>query len=59
MAWKRRKNNMAGVGSKGFLDNLGKIYAIYTGGFIVFVILLAIGEQLGLSNKMIGYTLWG
>jgi len=38
------------------LDNLGKIYAIYTGGFIVFVILLAIGEKLGMSNQMIGYT---
>ena len=30
---------MARIGSKGFLDNLGKIYAIYTGGFIAFVIL--------------------
>ncbi len=47
---------MAGVGSKSFLDNLGKIYAIYTGGFIAFVILLAIGEKLGMSNQMIGYT---
>ncbi|MBA4372162.1 MAG: cation acetate symporter [Thermodesulfovibrio sp.] len=50
---------MAGVGSKGFLDNLAKIYAIYTGGFILFVIGLAIGEQMGLSNKMIGYTFMG
>jgi cation/acetate symporter len=39
-----------------FLDNLGKIYAIYTGGFILFVIGLGIGEQMGMSNKMIGYT---
>jgi len=44
------------VGGKSFLDNLAKIYAIYTGGFIIFVIGLAIAEQMGLSNKMIGYT---
>lgn len=39
-----------------FLDNLGKIYAIYTGGFILFVIGLGIAEQMGMSNQMIGYT---
>lgn len=50
---------MAGVGSKGFLDNLAKIYAVYTVGFIVFVIALAIGESMGLSNQMIGYTFMG
>jgi cation/acetate symporter len=38
-----------------FLDNLGKIYAIYTGGFIGFVILLGILEWIGLSNVWIGY----
>ncbi len=43
------------VGGKGFLDNLGKIYAIYTGGFFGFVIVLAILEQLGVPNKFIGY----
>jgi cation/acetate symporter len=47
---------MASVGGKSFLDNLGKIYAMYTGGFIVFVIGLAIAEQMGLSNRGIGYT---
>lgn len=39
----------------GFLDNLGKVYTIYTGGFIGFVIFLAILEQLGVPNKIIGY----
>lgn len=39
----------------GFLDNLGKVYSIYTGGFIGFVIFLAILEQLGVPNKIIGY----
>jgi len=47
------------VGGKSFLDNLAKIYAMYTGGFIIFVILLAIGEQMGMSNAAIGYTYMG
>ncbi|MHB8834268.1 MAG: sodium:solute symporter family protein [Candidatus Methylomirabilia bacterium] len=47
------------VGGKSFLDNLGKIYGMYTGGFIIFVILLAIGEQMGMSNAAIGYTYMG
>ena len=38
-----------------FLDNLGKVYAIYTGGFIAFVILLGILEWAGLPNLWIGY----
>ncbi|MBM3564846.1 MAG: cation acetate symporter [Alphaproteobacteria bacterium] len=38
-----------------FIDNLGRIYGIYTGTFIGFVILLAILEQLGVPNKVIGY----
>ena len=41
--------------SGAFVDNLGKVYAIYTGGFFAFVILLAILEQLGVPNKFIGY----
>lgn len=44
-----------GVGGRGFLDNLGKIYAIYTGGFFGFVILLGILEQMGMSQQLIGY----
>jgi len=38
-----------------FTDNLGKIYGLYTGGFAAFVILLAILEQFGLPNQIIGY----
>jgi cation/acetate symporter len=38
-----------------FIANLGRIYAIYTGSFAGFVILLAILEQLGVPNKIIGY----
>ena len=37
-----------------FLDNLGRVYGIYTGGFVVFIILMAILEQLGVSAATIG-----
>jgi cation/acetate symporter len=37
-----------------FLDNLGRVYGIYTGGFVLFVILMAILEQLGVSAATIG-----
>lgn len=38
-----------------FIANLGKIYGIYTGGFLGFVIFLAILEQLGVPNRILGY----
>lgn len=38
-----------------FISNLGRIYGIYTGGFAAFVILLAILEQVGVPNRVIGY----
>ena len=37
-----------------FINNLPKIYGTYTGGFIVFIILMAIAEQAGMSAKVIG-----
>ncbi len=37
-----------------FIDNLPKVYGIYTGGFIVFIILMAIAEQMGMTAKAIG-----
>ena len=43
----------------GFVGNLGKIYGIYTGGFIGFVILMAILEQLGVPDRAIGYMFIG
>ncbi len=42
-----------------FIGNLGKIYGIYTGGFFGFVILLAILEQVGVPNRIIGYLFIG
>ena len=41
--------------NKQFFRSLSKYYGFYTGGFITFVILLAIGEQMGLPNVWIGY----
>ncbi len=38
----------------GFIQNLPKIYGLYTGGFLVFIILMAIAEQAGASAKAIG-----
>ena len=37
-----------------FIDNLPKVYGMYTGGFIVFIILMAIAEQAGVSKDAIG-----
>jgi len=37
-----------------FIDNLPKVYAMYTGGFLVFVLLMAILEQMGVGSDMIG-----
>ncbi|MCK6407935.1 sodium:solute symporter family protein [Thauera sp.] len=40
----------------GFARQLRRYYAIYTLGFAVFVVLLAIGESLGLSQQLIGHV---
>jgi cation/acetate symporter len=40
----------------GFINNLGKIYGGYAGGFIAFTLILAVLEQLGVPNKIIGYA---
>jgi cation/acetate symporter len=41
--------------NRAFFNQLRKYYGIYTGGFIAFVIALAIAEQLGMSRQWIGY----
>src|SRR6186997_2233616 len=41
--------------SAAFYKNLGRMYGTYTGGFIGFIILLAILEQVGVPNKILGY----
>ena len=47
------------ISQKDFKKALNKVYAWYTGGFIAFVIVLAIAEQMGLSRAMIGYVFLG
>ena len=37
-----------------FVDNLPKVYGLYTGGFIVFILLMAVLEQMGTSADTIG-----
>ena len=37
-----------------FIDNLPKVYGMYTGGFLVFIILMAILEQMGVGADTIG-----
>ena len=38
-----------------FKQQLNKVYAWYTGGFMIFVVALAILEQMGLPRNWIGY----
>ena len=42
------------INKKDFISNLPKIYGTYTGGFLVFIILMAIAEQAGMTAKTIG-----
>lgn len=37
-----------------FLDNLGRVYGLYTGGFVVFILLMAVLEQMGVGADTIG-----
>ena len=38
-----------------FIKNLGRMYGLYTGGFLAFIVLLAVLEQVGVPNKVLGY----
>ncbi|MDP2409379.1 MAG: sodium:solute symporter family protein [Pseudolabrys sp.] len=42
-----------------FYKNLGRMYATYTGGFIGFIILVAILEMAGVPNRVLGYLFVG
>ena len=37
-----------------FIDNLPKIYGLYTGGFIVFILIMALFESMGMGADTIG-----
>ena len=41
---------------KSFTSQLKKVYSWYTGGFVTFVIVLAILESMGLPRATIGYV---
>lgn len=47
------------AGGGDFTSNLGRIYGIYTGGFIAFIILMAILSAMGVENVVIGYLFMG
>jgi cation/acetate symporter len=42
-----------------FIDNLPKIYGFYTGGFVVFIALMAVAEQMGVKEDTIGLMFVG
>jgi cation/acetate symporter len=42
-------------GTETFYKQLGRMYGLYAGGFLAFVIFLAILEQVGVPNKILGY----
>ncbi|TYR35252.1 cation acetate symporter [Mesorhizobium microcysteis] len=51
---------MANVqGGDSFTANLNKVYGMYTGGFIAFIILMAILSAMGVPNVIIGYMFVG
>ena len=43
------------VSQSAFKQQLKKYYTFYTGGFVLFVVALAIGEKMGMTPKWIGY----
>jgi len=38
-----------------FIKNLGRLYGTYTGAFLGFIVLIAVLEQFGVPNKILGY----
>jgi len=51
----REKTDMTTQSNSAFFNQLKRYYTFYTGGFIAFVIVLAILEQMGVSNTVLGY----
>ncbi len=42
-----------------FIENLPRIYGLYTGGFVVFILLMAVLEQMGVGADTIGILFVG
>src|ERR1700752_5360296 len=41
--------------NEAFYSQLGRMYGLYTGGFVAFIVLLALLEQIGVPNRVLGY----
>ncbi len=50
---------MARPAQRQFFSRLSRYYSLYTGGFVGFVVMLAILEQMGVPNKILGYIFLG
>jgi cation/acetate symporter len=48
-----------GSNQDAFVKGLKKVYMMYTGGFILFVLFLAVAEQMGMRPRVIGYVFMG
>jgi len=46
---------VTGAENKAFKSQLNKVYGWYTGGFIAFILILAVLEQMGLPKNWIGF----
>jgi cation/acetate symporter len=46
---------MATASTSDFTKNLGRLYGTYTGGFLAFIVLLALLEVVGVPNRVLGY----
>jgi cation/acetate symporter len=44
-----------GAARSDFMKSLGRMYGTYAGGFLAFVVFLAILEQVGVPNRILGY----
>ena len=51
----RAQPNVSTASNIAFKKQLHKVYGFYTGGFIAFVMVLAVMEQMGLSRDWIGF----
>ncbi len=45
----------AGAQKGDFTTNLGRIYGVYTGGFVAFVVFIGVLERVGVPNHILGY----
>ncbi len=50
---------MSDANQASFVARLRRYYSHYAGGFIGFVVMLAILEQMGVPNKVLGYIFLG